>query len=153
NSVPAPLTAGPGNDLSPAWSPDGQTIAFLRVHPDKTSASIFLIPFAGGPERKLVDMLYVRPNLAGDRYGSEIRWHPNGQSLVITDRMAPRASPALCVVSVSTKEKRQLLPPIGTPGGDFAAAFRPDGRFLAFVRGKEFGNNNLYAVPLSPEIT
>jgi len=152
NSAPVRLTEGPGNDLSPAWSPDGRTIAFLRLHPGNAGASVYLFPFPGGPERKLVDLLYVRPGLNDDRYGTEIAWHPGGQWLAITDRMTPGASPGLCLVSVSTREKRELLPPPGTPGVDLAAAFRPDGRYLVFIRVKAFGKTDLYGVPVSDSV-
>jgi Tol biopolymer transport system component/DNA-binding winged helix-turn-helix (wHTH) protein len=148
SSVPAPLTAGPGDDLSPVWAPDGRTLAFLRVHPGQHSASVYLLPFPGGAERKLTDLLYVRPNLE-DRYGAEIAWYPNGEWLVITDRPSPSASPALCLISTSTGEKRMLLPPQGTPAADIAAAVRPDGRYLLFIRGKVFGRTDLYGVSLS----
>jgi Tol biopolymer transport system component/DNA-binding winged helix-turn-helix (wHTH) protein len=148
SSVPALLTAGPGDDLSPVWAPDGRTLAFLRVHPGHSTASVYLLPFPGGAERKLADLLYVRPNL-GDRYGAEIAWYPNGQWLVITDRPTPSASPALCLISTSTGEKRMLLPPQGTPAADIAAAVRPDGRYLLFIRAKVFGRTDLYGVSLS----
>jgi Tol biopolymer transport system component/DNA-binding winged helix-turn-helix (wHTH) protein len=148
SSVPAPLTSGPGDDLSPVWAPDGRTLAFLRMHPGQHTASVYLLPFPGGAERKLVDMLYVRPNLE-DRYGAEIAWYPNGQWLVITDRPSPSESPALCLISTSTGEKRMLLPPQGSPAADIAAAVRPDGRYLLFIRAKAFGRTDLYGVPLS----
>ena len=48
---PVRLTTDPAMDLSPVWSPDGRTIAFLRIQED--FASVILIPALGGQERTI----------------------------------------------------------------------------------------------------
>jgi dipeptidyl aminopeptidase/acylaminoacyl peptidase len=49
------LTHDPADDLSPAWSPDGRYIAFLRTL-SADRMGVFLIPAIGGRERKLADV-------------------------------------------------------------------------------------------------
>ena len=49
---PSQLTNTPMNDMSPAWSPDGRFIAFLReLEPKKWG--LILIPQRGGSDRQL----------------------------------------------------------------------------------------------------
>jgi Tol biopolymer transport system component len=86
-------------------------------------------------------------------YGVEVAWHPGGQWLVVTERLSPEADPGLCLVSATTGEKRMLIPPPGSPGADLAPAFRPDGKYLAFVRAYYFGSSDLYGVRISDDMT
>ena len=87
------LTAGAKNDVSPRWSPDGRTLAFLSdrgavlqaggagAKPGKAEApkeggtQVWLLPFAdGGEARQLTD-------LPKDVQGLE--WSPDGSRLVV----------------------------------------------------------------------
>ena len=47
---PQRLTTDPAMDFSPAWSPDGRSIAFVRVRGDR--AVVIVVPSRGGPERE-----------------------------------------------------------------------------------------------------
>src|SRR2546428_8766549 len=49
---PLRLTTDEGEHRSPAWSPDGKSIAYWANHPDGRTG-IFLIPPLGGPARLL----------------------------------------------------------------------------------------------------
>ena len=49
--APLRLTTHASPDFSPAWSPDGRQIAFLRALPNG-KAALLLIPALGGPERE-----------------------------------------------------------------------------------------------------
>ena len=51
--TPRQLTTGEGNDVSPSWSPDGNSIAFLRIA--GSSAQYFVVPAGGGAERKIAE--------------------------------------------------------------------------------------------------
>src|SRR6185312_8261241 len=65
------LTHQPSDWISPAWSPDGSMIAFLRM--DRTVAGgpgIFVIPALGGSERQLVST-----GVASGTY-PQISWSP-----------------------------------------------------------------------------
>ena len=140
---PLRLTTDPAADLSPAWSPDGRFIAFLRLlSRDKEEAALLLIPALGGPERKLADVLISEflppPYLA---------WSPDGSWLVISDRGSHTEPVALFLLSVETGEKRRLTSPPAQFVGDSCPTFSPDGRRLAFSRsGVGTGDVNLLAL-------
>ena len=53
---PHKLTTDPGDDSSPAWSPDGLAIAFLRRQPNSGRYQVRLVPPLGGPERKIAEI-------------------------------------------------------------------------------------------------
>jgi dipeptidyl aminopeptidase/acylaminoacyl peptidase len=53
SDTPLRLTTDPMPDLSPAWSPDGRTIAFVRVSPDRTAEVLTIPSLGGGAERRV----------------------------------------------------------------------------------------------------
>lgn len=73
---PLQLTSGDHEDSSPAWSPDGSTIAFVSArHPDwdlEMVTDIYLIAAAGGEPRRLT---------RGGGSFSGVSWSPDGTRL------------------------------------------------------------------------
>ena len=53
--TPVRLTTNPAADLSPAFSPDGRSIGFIRLF-EKRAVFVF-IPAIGGTERIVADVL------------------------------------------------------------------------------------------------
>ena len=101
---PFRLTTDPAEDCSPAWSPDGNFIAFLReVSP--TKAALVIVPQRGGQERVLGET-----NLT--YYASEpcLAWTPDSKWLAFQDT----AGPGLFLLSVQTGERRRLTDDGGT---------------------------------------
>src|SRR6266511_4128075 len=67
------LTAGPGSDRQPRWSPDGRTLAFVSTR--ENGAQLWVLPVAGGEARRLT-------SLADGVF--DPLWLPDGTGLVVT---------------------------------------------------------------------
>src|SRR5213593_4559912 len=69
------LTAGPGSDRQPRWSPDGRTVAFVSTR--ENGAQLWMLPVVGGGgEARRVTSL---PDGVSDPL-----WLPDGAGLVVT---------------------------------------------------------------------
>src|SRR6266513_2468188 len=67
------LTAGPGSDRQPRWSPDGRTLAFVSTR--ENGAQLWVLPVAGGEARRVT-------TLAEGVF--DPLWLPDGTGLVVT---------------------------------------------------------------------
>jgi eukaryotic-like serine/threonine-protein kinase len=137
--VPLRLTTDPARDVSPAWSPDGRFIAFLRS--SKGGDAYYLVPALGGPERKLADS--YRKELGGN----SLDWSPDGKFLVVADRVSPQDRLRILLISVESGEKKA----VASPSDPFLASprFSPDGKTIAFVAGAGFLAQDIFLVPVS----
>ncbi|MBI3664909.1 MAG: serine/threonine-protein kinase [Acidobacteria bacterium] len=133
---PLRLTTNPAEDSSPAWSPDGRYIAFLRSAAGANE--ILMVPALGGPERKLAPAWVM----------SGLSWSPDGKFLAFPDQTSPQEPSAIFSLSIETGEKRRLTSPPAQSYGDLIPAFSPDGRTLAFDRFLNFGNEEIWLVPV-----
>jgi dipeptidyl aminopeptidase/acylaminoacyl peptidase len=68
-----PLTAGPGSDRQPRWSPDGRTLAFVSTR--QNGPQLWLLPVAGGEARRVSDL--------ADGVSDPV-WLPDGKGLLVT---------------------------------------------------------------------
>jgi len=103
------LTEG-GDNVEPAWSPRGDTIAF--THGDYPAAGeIRLIRPDGGGERTLTD-------------GRSPAWAPDGRKLAFV-----RANGSIRSIDVDDGTERELA-------RGSSPAWSPDGKKIAFVRGR-----------------
>jgi Tol biopolymer transport system component len=136
--APQQLTTGPASDTSPAWSPDGSRIAFVRV--DGGQGECVVISASGaGEERKF-------PGCAAPGDETQpfpaVSWMHDGQSLVVVEAGEKQPS-ALAVLSLSDGAFRPLThPPAGMD--DSTPAVSPDGRTIAFVRSTSSGGADIY---------
>ena len=157
---PLRLTTDPRHDYSPAWSPDGRWIAFLRSESpvgfprretllQTANSELLLIPPLGGPERKLAEIRL------GETYWNQtfLAWSPASDSVVVTDSAGLGKSDALFVVSLESGEKRQLTNPQPPVSGDVNPIVSPDGGSLVFKRITAFPNHGIYVLPLGKGLT
>ena len=131
------LTSDAAADHAPAWSPDGQRIAFVRVVAGRRV--IMVMPALGGPEQRLFEA-GMEPGawfLGGSSIG--LSWTPDGKYLVFGDRNVSSLTSAIYLYSLEDGQRRQLTTPPANLS-DTHPVVSPDGRYLAFVRQNPFAN-------------
>ena len=136
------VTTGPANDISPAWSPDGASIALLRL--DGGRAQCIIVPANGGLERMIAefpaaDAVQPLPRLA---------WSRDGKSLAaVTGGEKQPASIAL--IDIANGSLRRITNPPDGVEGDWSPALSPDGSTLAFTRSGASDGADIYVCDLS----
>jgi serine/threonine protein kinase len=141
---PIRMTHDPADEISPAWSPDGRSIAFVRTLSDGLSG-IFLIPAIGGPERKLAEI-----RLQGSWYESPyLSWFPDSSRLAVVDQESAASPTAVFELSVETGEKRRLTSPPPGSLGDSNPAVSFDGRAIVLCRASTENTCDLFLLELS----
>jgi len=143
---PFRLTSDAAMDYSPAWSPDGGFIAFLReLSHDKTD--IVIVPQRGGPERILSEIKGSMQQAL--LWGPYLSWTPDSKWIVCS---APRSGErvwALHLFSTETGEQIELTSPPSSELGDLAPAVSPDGQTLVFSRvSPDFFNATMWLLHL-----
>ncbi|MBI1765301.1 MAG: PD40 domain-containing protein [Acidobacteria bacterium] len=131
---PLRLTNNPHDEYSPAWSPDGKTIAFLRARGQ--GSEVLILPALGGTERKIADLQTTWVGLT---------WTPDGKALVVPDAIATsdKESAALVQINLETGERHTLTNPPALSGDD-DPRFAPDGKQLAFKRTLNRVNSEVF---------
>lgn len=142
---PFRLTRDAAMDYSPAWSPDGGFIAFLRqLSQDKTD--IVIVPQRGGPERILSE---IKGSMQALPYGPYLSWTPDSKWIVCPTPRSGERVWALHLFSTETGEQAELTNPPSSEAGDVAPAISPDGRTLIFSRvSPDFFNATMWSLQL-----
>lgn len=151
--VPVQRTHSAADDLSPAWSPDGRFIAFLRSRPDER-ADLVLMPASVGPEQRLTSIF--RPDSAPSSlilFGHDVAWTPDSKSLIVPGGVSAEQPFGLLLVSIETGTIRNLLSPAPKSGLYLAPSVSPDGRHLAFVRRTDFTVSEIWVNTLLRDFT
>ena len=148
--APLRITTDAGTDYSPAWSPDGRSIAFLRQAGESTRHELRVVPPLGGPDRRVTT---IEPR--GFLRSVKLAWCPDSRCIVVTDAPSPdRTQPdALFVVAIDSGERRQLTAPQPPTLADNDPAISPDGRWLVFRRDIAPFSGQLQVVALDATLT
>ena len=81
------------------------------------------------------------------RTGANPAWTPDSRSVLIHDRVDGRPA-GIFQISLQNLERRQITQPT-SGAGDWKFAVSPDGKTLAFDRGRRLGVSDIYVVPMS----
>jgi len=111
------LTNDGGQNMEPAWSPDGQWIAFHS----RRRGGVWVVPSTGGAPRQVSEV------------GSEPAWSPDGEHLVFSSDAGGVAAQSVLMIVGRDGEGLRALTRIGAPpGGHREPSFSPDGKHVAF---------------------
>ena len=170
------ITRFPGQKTDPAFSPDGESLAFSSNGPeDRGFADIWITTLSGGPPRRLTETpQFTETAPAWSPDGREIAFVRRGRGVfIVPEDGGPERQVAssgswvqwmpdgksvlvndgdepysISSISLETGERRSLTQPrIGV--GDLRFSVSPEGSRLAFIRYEHPGVGDLYTIPLS----
>jgi eukaryotic-like serine/threonine-protein kinase len=132
------LTTKPATD-SPVWSPDGESIAYMRQN-SGLSTDVCVKPVTGGTEQVLqhYEALEARP----------YDWTRDGRflALEVAGPQLHKSGRDIWILPVTGGEKPR--PIVETDADETAPVFSPDGKWLCYL-SPESGRSELYVVPVS----
>ena len=134
----APVVAENGDQLQPAISPDGQTLAYVSpVSGRLGTGGIWTRPLAADAATPATLVLYEE-----SEYRMRPRWTPDGRSFVFgSDAMG---SNDIAIVAASGGNPVVIT---NDPMGEFSATVSPDGASFAFISNRT-GPMTLYTAPI-----
>lgn len=118
--------------MSPAWSPDGQKLAYVSF--ENGQPSIFVQEVYTGRRMRLTSFKGINGAPA---------WSPDGRYLAMT--LSKDGSPDIYVMNLNTRKLRQLTSHWSI---DTEPAWSPDGRHIVFTSDRP-GRPQIYRVPIN----
>ena len=134
------LTDDKADEIAPAWSPDGQWIAFWRVEGE--SSGVYLISPVGGAARKLFNDRPDPGRSFPNRY--QLSWSADSSWVAFTDS----ASEPARVTAVSTGGEERALTDPPDDADDVEPHISPDGERLLWTRLRKPGSTALFSMRL-----
>ncbi len=138
---PSRLNRSTARELRPAWSPDGDHIAYMR----EMAAGRFEIrmaPLFGTGDRRLSETT-SRPGEV-----PRLAWSSDGRLLVSSERSSPESPSHLVLITPSDGGLQQMTAPSPDTLGDDEAVFSPHDDMLAFRRRATSCKHDVYLLRL-----
>lgn len=116
------LTRGTHFNDYPRWSPDGSSIAFVRIE-DDSIPSLWVMDRDGTSQRRIThDITCQFPS-----------WHPDGTRIIFTGNAGDRSELKVCSVSMDGAEVQTLF---DAPGIESTPRISPDGGSVIFAASR-----------------
>ncbi len=130
---------------SPAWSPDGRKLAFIRF--GETAGEIKIASIDGAESRVLATVFPTRHGLVN----RHLDWSPDGHWLAFDDATEANQPFAIFLMSLETGARRKLTQPEMLSIGDVAPRFSPDCKTVSFIRVLHRASQELFTVSITGE--
>ena len=101
---PVQLTRNPAPDDTPAWSPNGDRIAFLRRTSEST-AELIVMPALRGAEERIAT---ISPGYSRNRPFNNLSWTPDGKWLAFGGALSTDGARGIWLIAADGGEKRRL---------------------------------------------
>ena len=118
--------------MSPAWSPDGNQLAYVSF--EHKRSSIFIQDIWTGQRRQVAEF---------EGINSAPAWSPDGRKLALT--LSMDGNPEIYILNLETSDLRRIT---RNAAIDTEPAWSPDGRFLIFSSGRS-GGPQIYRVAVN----
>ena len=139
------ITNHPSDDVQPAFSPDGTTVAFVSTRASQTGL-IKIGTFIGFDTRTYGGDVWVAPTLGGEprrlaENGNFPVWHPDGRRVLYVT--GPENQRAIVEMSIDGGPAREVLTAALSLWEITRVAYSPDARWITF----ETADRQLFAMP------
>ena len=138
-SSETPLTSDGGQNVQPAWSPDGRSIAYHSL----SHGGIWVIAARGGPPRQITTV-GARPAWSPD--GRRIAYQSDEHGDVAPNGYSAQAGSTIWVVDADGANARAVTATVKPAGGHSSPSWSHDGRFIVFSVFDGLPDNGIWVI-------